>query len=56
MLQRASDAAHIGYGGSGEVDSDRLYSERGTALAFLASWAEEARVLTRDLEYTHLGC
>jgi hypothetical protein len=56
MLQRASDAAHVGYGGRGEVDSDRLYAERGTALAFLASWAEEARVLTRDLGYTHRRC
>lgn len=49
MLRRAADAEHVGYGGSVVVDSDRLYAERGTTLAFLASWAEEARALAEQL-------
>jgi hypothetical protein len=51
MLERASDAEHVGYDGSGVVDSERLYAERGAALAFLASWAEEASELAQELGY-----
>jgi hypothetical protein len=49
MLQRASNASQLGYGGRETVDADRLYAERGVALAFLASWAEEARALAEEL-------
>jgi hypothetical protein len=51
MVQRASDAEHVGYGGSGGVDSGRLYAERAATLAFLVSWAEEARELVEELGY-----
>jgi hypothetical protein len=49
MLQRASNASQLGYGGRETVDAERLYAERGIALAFLASWAEEARALAEEL-------
>jgi hypothetical protein len=45
MLQRASEASQPGYGGRETADAHILYAERGHALAFLASWAEEARAL-----------
>jgi hypothetical protein len=51
MVQKASDAEHVGYGGSGAVDSSRLYAERAATLAFLVSWAEEARELAEELGY-----
>ena len=49
MLQRASNANQLDYGGRKTVDRQRLYAERGIALAFLASWAEEARALAEEL-------
>ncbi len=49
MLQRASNASQLGYGGRKTVDAERLYAERGIALAFLASWAQEARALAEEL-------
>jgi Phosphotransferase enzyme family len=49
MLQRASNASQPGYGGRESADAERLYAERGIALAFLASWAEEARALVEEL-------
>ena len=49
MLQRASNANQLDYGGRKTVDAQRLYAERGIALAFLASWAEEARALAEEL-------
>ena len=48
MLQRASEASQPGYGGWEAGDAELLYAERGHALAFLASWAEEARALAED--------
>ncbi len=51
MLQRASEARQTGYGGGEAARPDLLYAERGAALAFLASWAEEARALAEDLGY-----
>jgi len=55
MLQRASEARQLGYGGEETADADLLYAERGSALAFQVSWAEEARALAEELEYTHRG-
>jgi hypothetical protein len=55
MLRRASEAKQRGYGGGETEDANLLYAERGAALAFLASWAEEARTLAEDLGYTHRG-
>ena len=52
MLQRASEARHLEYGGGEAADPNFLYAERGRALAFLASWAEEARALAEELGYT----
>ncbi len=52
MLQRASNASQLDYGGRKTVDAQRLYAERGIALAFLASWAEEARALAEELGLT----
>ena len=52
MLQRASNANQLGYGGRVTVDAKRLYAERGSALAFLASWAGEARALAEELGIT----
>jgi len=52
MLQRASEARQLGYGGEETADADLLYAERGRALAFLTSWAEEARALAEGLGYT----
>ena len=52
MLQRASEARQLGYGGEETADADLLFAERGRALAFLASWAEEARALARQLAHT----
>ena len=49
MHQRASNASQLGYGGRETVDAERLYAERGIALAFLTSWAEEARALAEEL-------
>ena len=49
MLQRASNASQLDYGGRETVDAKRLYAERGIALAFLASWAEEAKALAEEL-------
>ena len=51
MVQKASDAEHVGYGGSRAVDSGPLYAERAATLAFLVSWAEEARELAEELGY-----
>ncbi|HEX2097691.1 MAG TPA: hypothetical protein VHF46_01360 [Rubrobacteraceae bacterium] len=51
MVERAADVEHVGYGGSGSVDSGRLYAERAATLAFLVSWAEEARELAEELGY-----
>lgn len=51
MLRRASEAGQTGYGGGEAEDPDLLYAERGTALAFLASWAEEAKELAKELGY-----
>ena len=52
MLQRASEARHLAYGGEQTADTDLLYAERGHALAYLASWAEEVKALARELGYT----
>ncbi len=52
MLQRASEARQLEYGGEETADSDLLYAERGRALAFLTSWAEEAKALAQELGYT----
>lgn len=52
MLRRASEARQLGYGGEQTADTDLLYAERGRALAFLASWAEEAKALAKGLGYT----
>ena len=52
MLQRASEARQLEYGGGEAADPNLLYAERGRALAFLASWAEEARALAEELGYT----
>jgi hypothetical protein len=49
MLQRASNARQLDYGGRETVDADLLYAERRIALTFLASWAEEARALAEEL-------
>lgn len=49
MLQRASNASQQGYGGRETVHAKRLYAERGITLAFLTSWAEEARALVEEL-------
>ncbi len=51
MLHRASEVDHVVYGGSESVDPGLLYAERGATLAFLASWAEEARALAEELGY-----
>jgi hypothetical protein len=53
MLHRASEARQLGYGGEQTADRDLLYAERGHALAFLVSWAEEAKALAQELGYTH---
>jgi len=53
MLQRASEVRQLGYGGEQTADRDLLYAERGHALAFLVSWAEEAKALAQELGYTH---
>ncbi|MEV6947722.1 aminoglycoside phosphotransferase [Streptomyces sp. NPDC051172] len=45
MLLRASDARHLAYGRRETVSLQHRYRERGTALAFLADWADEARTL-----------
>ena len=52
MLQRASEARQLRYGGEETADTGLLYAERGRALAFLASWAEEAKALAQELGYT----
>ena len=52
MLQSASNASQLDYGGRETVDAKRLYAERGVVLAFLASWAEEARTLAEELGLT----
>jgi phosphotransferase family enzyme len=52
MLQRASEARQLGYGGQETADTDLLYAERGRTLAFLTSWAEEAKALAQELGYT----
>jgi hypothetical protein len=49
MLQQASDEEHADYGGAGTVSAARRYAERGTTLAFLARWADEARELGREV-------
>ena len=51
MLQSTSNASQLDYGGRETVDAKRLYAERGVVLAFLASWAEEARTLAEELGY-----
>lgn len=56
MLRRASEVSQPGYGGEESEDADLLYAERGCALAFLASWAEEARVLAEELGFTYRRC
>jgi hypothetical protein len=52
MLKRASEARQLGYGGEETADMDLLYAERGRTLAFLTSWAEEAKALAQELGYT----
>lgn len=52
MLQRTSEARQLEYGGGEAADPNLLYAERGRALAFLASWSEEARALAEELGYT----
>jgi hypothetical protein len=52
MLKRASEAGQLGYGGEETADMDLLYAERGRTLAFLTSWAEEAKALAQELGYT----
>jgi hypothetical protein len=52
MLQRASEARQLEYGGGEAADPSLLYAERGCALAFLAAWAEGARALSEELGYT----
>jgi hypothetical protein len=52
MLQRASEARQLGYGGEETADADLFYAERGRTLAFLTSWAEEARALANEFGYT----
>lgn len=52
MLWRAHEARQPGYGGQETADADLLYAERGFTLAFLVSWAEEARALAGELGYT----
>lgn len=56
MLQRASKIRQPRYGGGEAAEKDLLYAERGRALAFLTSWAEEARGLAEELGYTPQGC
>jgi len=55
MLQRASEARQLGYGGRETADANLLYAERGGALAFLVSWAEKAKALAKELGYTPRG-
>jgi hypothetical protein len=50
MLRRAGAADHIGYGGRPVADVERLFTERGAALAFIAERADEARRIAAGLE------
>jgi hypothetical protein len=50
MLARADDEQPA-YGGQGAVSAELRYRERGLALAFLAEWAAEARLLAPQLGF-----
>ncbi|GGW49697.1 aminoglycoside phosphotransferase [Streptomyces caelestis] len=50
MLARADDEQPA-YGGQGAVPAELRYRERGLALAFLADWAAEARLLAPQLGF-----
>ncbi|EPJ40884.1 hypothetical protein STAFG_2056 [Streptomyces afghaniensis 772] len=50
MLARADDEQPA-YGGQGTVPAGLRYRERGLALAFLAEWAAEARLLAPRLGF-----
>jgi hypothetical protein len=52
MLQRVSKIRQPRYGGGEAAEKYLLYAERGRALAFLTSWAEEAKGLAEELGYT----
>jgi hypothetical protein len=56
MLQRVSKIRQPRYGGGEAAEKYLLYAERGRALAFLTSWAEEAKGLAEELGYTPQGC
>jgi hypothetical protein len=49
MLRRAGETELVGYGGQRVADVERLFAERGTALAFIAERADEARRLAAEL-------
>jgi hypothetical protein len=50
MLRRAGEPDLVGYGGQRVEDVERLFAERGRALAFIADRAEEARGLAAALD------
>ncbi|MEU0068369.1 phosphotransferase [Streptomyces sp. NPDC006332] len=50
MLTRAGEA-QVDYGGDRPVSAELRYRERGSALAFLAGWASEARELAPRLGF-----
>ncbi|MDF3145942.1 aminoglycoside phosphotransferase, partial [Streptomyces sp. T21Q-yed] len=50
MLARAGEEQRD-YGGRGTVCAELRYRERGSALAFLAGWAAEARALAPRLGF-----
>lgn len=49
MVRRAGEVEMVGYGGGAVADRERLYAERGVALAFIVERADEARRLAREL-------
>jgi hypothetical protein len=55
MLAEAADETMTGYGGRPVEDRPRLYAERGAALAYLVSLADEARALAAELGPTERG-
>ena len=50
MLARAGEEQRD-YGGERAVSAELRYRERGLALAFLAGWADEARVLAPQVGF-----
>ena len=51
MLSRAGEEKQMDYGGTRLVSPGLRYRERGKTLAFLAGWAEEARMLAVQLGF-----